>query len=81
MAKWLSDSVTLSLWTICTVFYSEGIVGFLQSIFLPIEEKIIKLCVLRASSERSERVVKYIQSPTRIAKPGPSAQLKDYENI
>jgi len=61
--------------------YSEGIVGFLQSFVLLIEEKVIKLCALCASSERSERVVRYIHAPTRIAKLGPSAQLKDYENI
>jgi len=61
--------------------YSEGIVGFLQSFFLLIEEKRRQLCDLCVSSERSERVVKYIHAPTRIATLGPSAQLKDYENI
>jgi hypothetical protein len=41
--------------------------------YLPIEEKRKQLCDLRVSSERSERVVKYIHAPNRIAKLGPSA--------
>ena len=63
----------------CMKIYSEGMWGFFNR-RLPIEEKR-ENSVLSVSSERSERVVKYIHAPTRIATLGPSAQLKDYENI